>query len=201
MEKRIRLRQESDAESPREWCNISTMVCWHRRYKLGDEQPKADPQEWRLWLASNLVGGFNTYVENVPEKHVQAALDKHICVIMPLYLYDHSGITMSTSRFSCPWDSGQVGWIYCTWEKARQEYSGTDQEIEELVTKALIQEVEVYDQYLTGDVWYYVCEQSEDGEDWEDVDGCGGFYGRDLKRNGMMDHIPAEFQDAELVYE
>ena len=29
-------------------------------------------------------------------------------VILPLYLYDHSGITMNTCGFSCPWDSGQV---------------------------------------------------------------------------------------------
>ena len=27
-------------------------------------------------------------------------------VILPLYLYDHSGITMNTTGFSCPWDSG-----------------------------------------------------------------------------------------------
>lgn len=201
MERRILISPFPDAESPREWDNVGTMVCWHRRYRLGDEQPMVDPERWRLWLAGDLVGGFNTYAENVLEKHIQAALDKHICVILPLHLYEHSGITMSTSRFSCPWDSGQVGWIYCTWDKARKEYSGTDQEIVELVTKALIQEVEVYDQYLTGDVWEYVCEQSEDGEDWEFVDGCGGFYGRDLKQNGMMDHIPAEFHDAELVYE
>ena len=33
-------------------------------------------------------------------------------VILSLYLYDHSGITMNTTGFSCPWDSGQVGWIY-----------------------------------------------------------------------------------------
>ena len=37
------------------------------------------------------------------------ATDKY--VILPLYLYDHSGITISTGPFSCPWDSGQVGWI------------------------------------------------------------------------------------------
>ena len=35
-------------------------------------------------------------------------------VILPLYLYDHSGITMNTCGFSCPWDSGQVGWIYAS---------------------------------------------------------------------------------------
>ena len=30
------------------------------------------------------------------------------------FIYDHSGITMNTTGFSCPWDSGQVGWIYCS---------------------------------------------------------------------------------------
>jgi hypothetical protein len=30
-------------------------------------------------------------------------------IIKGLFLYDHSGITISTGRFSCPWDSGQVG--------------------------------------------------------------------------------------------
>lgn len=33
-------------------------------------------------------------------------------LLMPLYLYDHSGITISTSEFCDPWDSGQIGFIY-----------------------------------------------------------------------------------------
>lgn len=31
--------------------------------------------------------------------------------IVPLYAYEHGDITVSTSKFTCPWDSGQVGWI------------------------------------------------------------------------------------------
>ena len=38
-------------------------------------------------------------------------------LMLPLYLYDHSGLAMSTESFSgraphAEWDSGQVGWIY-----------------------------------------------------------------------------------------
>jgi len=43
-------------------------------------------------------------------------------VILPLYLYDHSGITMNTTGFSCPWDSGQVGWIYADADCIKKEY-------------------------------------------------------------------------------
>jgi hypothetical protein len=38
-------------------------------------------------------------------------------VVLPLYLYDHSGLTISTSPFSCRWDSGQVGYIHTTFEQ------------------------------------------------------------------------------------
>jgi len=33
-------------------------------------------------------------------------------VLLPLYLLDHSGLSISTSDFCDPWDSAQVGWIY-----------------------------------------------------------------------------------------
>ena len=40
------LKQDDDPTDPREdqdW--LGTMACWHRRYNLGDEQPKCDPEE------------------------------------------------------------------------------------------------------------------------------------------------------------
>lgn len=41
--------------------------------------------------------------------------------ILPLYLFDHSGLTISTSDFNDPWDSGQVGYIYLDKETAMKE--------------------------------------------------------------------------------
>ena len=41
-------------------------------------------------------------------------------VVLPLYLYDHSGITMScdlTYPYNDRWDSGQVGWIYASHQR------------------------------------------------------------------------------------
>ena len=48
------------------------------------------------------------------------------CVLLPLYLYDHSGITMNTGGFSCPWDSGQVGWIFADGNAIRREYGNAN---------------------------------------------------------------------------
>jgi hypothetical protein len=87
------------------------------------------------------------------------------CIILPLYLYDHSGITISTSPFSCPWDSGQVGII---WVK-----KGTEGMSDEELTAALESEVETYDDYLTGNCWGYSIEDSSG----EILDSCWGYLG------------------------
>lgn len=95
---------------------------------------------------------------------------------MKLNLYDHSGITMSTSPFSCPWDSGQVGVIYCTYERIRQEYDLNPGEIPGETIKRVIeileQEVKTYDQYLRGKVYGYEIKDA----DGEHLDSCWGFY-------------------------
>ncbi len=70
--------------------------------KLGQVIAKDDPAWlWEMVEEELSSGEFLGIVED---------LGKY--VILPLYLYDHGGITMRTNPFSCPWDSGQVGWIY-----------------------------------------------------------------------------------------
>jgi hypothetical protein len=142
------------------------MVCWNRRYDLGDKHDYASPADFR---------------EDV---------DFDACVILPLYLYDHSGITMSTGPFDCPWDSGQVGWIVCDTETLEREFAGDRERAE----KALRAEVAVYDAYLTGSVYGFIVEELE-GDDWEEVDSCWGFYGDDIHENGIADSLG----DADLV--
>jgi hypothetical protein len=80
--------------------------------------------------------------------------EEDVAVILPLYLYDHSGITMSTSPFSCRWDSGQVGWTFVSKKKIREEYGvkRISKELIEKVTEMLEGEVRTYDMYLTGEL-------------------------------------------------
>lgn len=101
-------------------------------------------------------------------------------------------ITINTSGYSCPWDSGQLGLIYVSKEKVRQEYGikHISKAWEDKIRGYLDQEVQVYDQYLTGDVWgfrlYEVPEGGDPGElseeeieALEEVESCYGFYGHD----------------------
>lgn len=116
-------------------------------------------------------------------------------VLLPLYVYDHSGMTISTSPFYCPWDSGQVGWIYCTIETAKKKLGHTDRK---KIEEALKAEVKVYDQYLRGDVYGFILKEKKSCESCgavklEDIDACWGFFGDDLKENGMKDAIPEEY--------
>jgi hypothetical protein len=154
----IRVMADSDPESPREWDNLGTMVCWHSRYNLGD------------------VDGNREYES--PEAFLEEIGD---AIVLPLYLYDHSGITMNTTGFSCPWDSGQVGFIYITLDKVRKEYGWKKitKKRREQIEKYLTGEVETYDMYLRGEVYgFNITRNDEDGEE-VDIDSCWGFYGYD----------------------
>jgi hypothetical protein len=117
-------------------------------------------------------------------------LDKldHV-IYLPLYLYDHSGITINTTGFnhldSGHWDWGWVGVIYITKEKAKKEYGWkvlNKQRIEKL-EEYLRSEVETYDDYLTGNVYRYDIELP----DGEEGDSCGGYYGSDHEKSGLME--------------
>jgi hypothetical protein len=228
------LKQDENPENPREdqdW--LGTMACWHRRYKLGDEQSSCDPEEhirnlvgWEeekeyamqtfwynkyqaaRWREGNYSddGLFDAAKSKVKER-IAEEFDR-LFISLPLFLYDHSGITMSTGGFSCPWDSGQVGFIYVSREKVCEEYGWKviTKEREEKIVEILRDEVKTYDQYLTNDVYGYIVYEAlpglrealdisdEEACDWqtnigdidldndefcEEVDSCWGFYGED----------------------
>ncbi len=174
---RLTIYYDESAESPREWDNLGTMVCWHRRYALGDERTTKSPDAWAYYMvAADNEEDVTDVWEEVLKQYV----------ILPLYLYDHSGITMNTTGFMCQWDSGQVGWIYC--EKGKEGLS------DERIKGNLIAEVEVYDCYLRGEVFGYVLTELIDGQEYE-VDSCWGFYGDDFEKNGMKEYLPDEYKE------
>ena len=158
--KTLQVIQDNNPDSPREWDNIGTMICFHGRYNLGDKH-NYKHQDYSGWAE----------MEKAITKNESPA------IILPLYLYDHGGITISTSPFGCQWDSGQIGFIFVSKEKLRKEYGVkrvTKKEIEK-AEKCLIGEVKTYDDYLTGNVYGYKVIDSEGNEE----DSCWGYYGED----------------------
>lgn len=152
----IEILQDSDPENPRKWCeHLGTMICFHRHYDLGDKH-RYRSDEFTGW------------------EHMRRCFERdHL--LLPLYLYDHSGITMSTNPFHCPWDSGQVGFIVVSKEKVREEYGVKiiSAKVRDRALAALRSEVAVYDHYLTGDVYGFRILD----KDGDEVDSCWGFYG------------------------
>lgn len=152
-----RVVHDDDPQNPREaFDHEGVMVCFHNRYNLGDKH------DWVLtdWdeLQTQLI-------------------DQGAKTILPLYLYDHSGLRIKVGSFQgllsqghAEFDSGQVGFIYH--KGARKE-------------KQLRAEVEEYDQYLRGDIWGVViehpctCEACGDAHK-EVLDSCFGYYGHEF---------------------
>lgn len=137
----VSINYDEDPMNPRECDNFGTMVCFHKKYNLGDTHNIESPDfsswsEVRDYIESELGG----------------------IVILPLYLYDHSGISMSVGKSRgthASWDSGQVGFIYCTdGDMVSWEIPTTYQ-----AELRLHEEVEAYDRYLTGDLYSYTIEQ------------------------------------------
>lgn len=158
----IRIEQDDDPQNPRvDYDNVGIMCCWHNRHTLGDED-----------FISKLSDALEPYgIEGIEhyEPHVlQGVVEAAGFHILPLYLYDHSGITMNTTGFHCPWDSGRVGFICMSPDTAKDEC------IKDPLA-CLRGEVETYDQYLRGDVWGYIVTHDETGEE----DSCWGFFGSD----------------------
>jgi hypothetical protein len=156
---KIEIFPDDTPENPRNWDNLGEMVCFHSRYNLGDKH-------------------------NFSVKEIKQFVEKKNVLSLPLYLYDHSGITISTNSFNDRWDSGQIGYIYITRGKIRKEKLNkkTDDEILEMLKN----EVKIYNQYLTGDIYGFMI--TGKGENELD-DSCWGYYGENDCIKAAKDQI------------
>lgn len=189
--------RDTDPENPRDSYyqeNLGNMVCWHKRYNLGDKHTFDDPIDFAQDLAlkntswSELLlyikdghtkdlrlvpegEGYQLQSRSVFDNNIwvdmagfqfpadfsdSAAISKRIwdeaqgeitdvlkemytpelialckdkVAILPLYLYDHSGLAMSTNDFGDHWDSGCVGFIYMDKDTAMKEIGMAGDEV------------------------------------------------------------------------
>lgn len=197
--KRVKIEQDDDPESPREWDNAGLMLCWHRRYTIGDKHDYKTPRDAMLSLVTEItpIDDHTEYEDSTEGAEQLAKKFEELYFSLPCYLYDHSGITMSTGSYGDRWDSGQVGFICISKKRAKDEWPD---DTEKMAIQCLKSEVETYDQYLTGEVYGYIIERCElpwenpgweniDNPEWTDEDSCWGFFGINPDENGMLDGI------------
>lgn len=155
-------------------------------------------------------------------------LEKNGIAYLPLYVYEHSGITMRTGGFSCPWDSGQAGWIYTTKEEILKcgrmikSEKGNYIKITERNWRKAAQiwmegEVELYDQYLQGECYGYIIDEldmddqaslesamdviDEDDVTWnENIESCWGFFS-DKWGDDLVEEIAREAASFDKLYD
>ena len=141
----IRIYQDENADDPRDWGLLfGTMSCFHRRYNLSTSEKEAeaifhDPE------------GLDEFFEKQGDAIIK----------LPIYMYDHSGQTISTHPFSCPWDSGQLGYIWISKERALKELSTRkgktpkrwSKSAEKRVYAMLEGTIKTIDDWMTGNVY------------------------------------------------
>ena len=164
----------------------------------------------------NIVSSRFRHGPKTEERAIDEAMQKVISekyLMLPLYLYDHSGLAMSTESFSgraphAEWDSGQVGWIYVSKEDALKEFDADKMTgaIRQKADALMRSEVAAYDSYLRGE-----CYGFELYKNGELSDSCWGFMGnfsnvlKDMAEylpdecKGMVDHLEEQERPATII--
>lgn len=171
------------------------------KFQLYSEQSELD------WLVDDVI-------EALPNEDIWYLLERHANIVaLPLCLYDHSGITMSTTSFNDRWDSGQVGWIYTDKEtilsqryKFRNSKGNlikiTKRNWKEAAYQNLKKEVQMYDMYLQGDVYGIVIEEYDsDCKEFDEIDSCWGFYDDGYDEEEILLKLAPEMGVTEELYD
>jgi len=98
----------------------------------------------------------------------------------PVYGFSHSGLAISLTPFSDPWDSAQIGY-YAVSNSEAEAWFGKDYVRAQAEAQAEAEVAEI-NEVLRGHVYYVVIEKQSDcgaasHPDWELAESCGGFIG------------------------
>jgi len=175
----LKIELDDDPINPvKEYDLAGTMCFFHRHMELGHSHAFAED------LTPEDEDGYQDYYEDSPSGFAQWMKDneKNILAI-PVYAYEHGGITIKAGGKRPSWDSfdsGQLGYIYITYDNIVKEWGKRGKRISKAeLAKAeacLIAEVNDYDDYLTSNCHGYTITDKETGEE---LDSCWGFLGNE----------------------
>lgn len=115
-------------------------------------------------------------------------------LVEPLYKFEHSGIMYATTPFSCPWDSGQVGFIFSTYKDFKRVGLEWDTEKAKEYLKG---EVELYNNYIAGECFGFKIEEvstcgSCTADHSEELEAVWGYVG---DRDQIIKMIASDYLD------
>ena len=174
---KLEIMIDEACESPREWDNLTVIVTIkNNHHTIGDIQVNSS-EELRELLE-----------------------DKKAEFAMPLYVYEHSGIslkcfedkTMVGYPYNDQWDAGCIGMVFTT--EALLKEAGLFNSTKKEIIEYMKAEVDTYSQWCNGECYGFrlskwskcdKCNQLEDKE----IDSCFGYYGYDHDKNGLYDAV------------
>lgn len=186
----IEIWRDEHVDNPREWCNLGTLALkgsgWAEHGIDDQESFFALLLESEDYLKySHEDRDYDRY--NIDHGKAQRRIEEKY-IVLPVFKFEHSNVAYNTSGFSCPWDSGQNGYIYASKEDVRKEYSvkNISPRIRKLVIGVLESEVKTFSDAVNGNVYGYTVI----APDGEQLDSCGGYYG-DYDESGLMEQAKA----------
>lgn len=131
---------------------VGSLALYHKRYNLTNDESITLDEAYKIETSND-----------------------YIC--LPVYGYDHGGLTIRTHRFPCPYDSGRLGITYVSKEKLKIMYNvkRISNKLKNKIIEYLENELAEYNCYLTGDIYDIIICDAEDNE----LDSFSGFYGYD----------------------
>lgn len=164
--------------SPRDNDNMCIIHIAHRNFSFGDEH----------------------YTDGESVKAAEREAKAKGDIVLPLYMYNHSGVTIALTPFSCRWDSGQVGFVQVKKSEIIANW-GKKNWTKKLRLKALEVakgEVKELDSFINGEVYLYSIDDYDES--------CGGFIG-DIKYcideaksavDSLVEHAEKEKEKSQL---
>lgn len=154
--------------------------------------------------------GYSYTRDEAPKKYEEfkRRQDKGEIFMLPIYMYDHSGQTISLSDFQDRWDSGVCGFAFIEKKKVIEEYPDANEgNWKEKAYKAIQVEIELYDKYIRGETYSWFLEKAEEVEhtrksdgytwttiEWREQDACGGYFGDPEESNLIDDAVGDRFE-------
>lgn len=156
---KIKINYNSRAESPNEWVDglIGDLYVWHDRYNFGEDTSLIDTEEGHL-------EGLKAYIQD----SLKEGEDIEQVLFWPVFMYDHGGqcLYLHENFPDRKWDGSHIGWLVIN--PYSEEARGMSHE---LLLKAARNTFDMWDAYVSGDVYRvsaedeeYVCYGSEELE-------------------------------------
>lgn len=210
--KTIRLIKDTDPEAEEDDYILQMWCEWRSAFNRG-------LAHWEDDYFIKKEYAFDYIIDMLTVSHCVELLRPHM-EILPLSIYEHTGITMNIGAPTDDFDAGYAGFIYVTKKEAFDNWFVTEEGWREIADKHMALSVETYADFLEGDVYecvvydsvdypaevhHEVATNAETGEitsdrvwktdahtEWEeDEEGwCGGYFGYDHEKNGLLGELP-----------